>query len=158
MRSSYVLLGRRLKSLRCFQCDTCQDAETRGLRLLDAAEEKTVQSAVVSSVEQLGINTCLRYGSYLKLLTEDAVSDLPLLMRNIKIFLSTQRVTTAPQLIAQQDGYPGYDWLASTVFLIMAGNMDRSLKLLLNLSSLLTSAFIWPARDTCLYPCSCGSG
>ncbi|XP_010773447.1 protein broad-minded-like, partial [Notothenia coriiceps] len=45
-----------------------------------------------------------------------------------------------------QDGYPGYDWLASTVFLIMAGNMDRSLKLLLNLSSLLTSAFIWPAR------------
>ncbi|KAK5879748.1 hypothetical protein CesoFtcFv8_022841 [Champsocephalus esox] len=110
------------------------------------AEEKTVQSAGVSSVEQLGINTCLRYGSYLKLLTDDAVSDLPLLMRKIKIFLSTQRVTTAPQLIAQQDGYPGYDWLASTVFLIMAGNMDRSLKLLLNLSSLLTSAFIWPAR------------
>ncbi|XP_033991612.1 protein broad-minded isoform X1 [Trematomus bernacchii] len=110
------------------------------------AEEKTVQSAVLSSVEQLGINTCLRYGSYLKLLTEDAVSDLPLLMKNIKIFLSTQRVTTASELITQQDGYPGYDWLASTVFLIMAGNMDRSLKLLLNLSSLLTSAFIWPAR------------
>ncbi|KAL3052190.1 hypothetical protein OYC64_004859 [Pagothenia borchgrevinki] len=110
------------------------------------AEEKTVQSAVLSCVEQLGINTCLRYGSYLKLLTEDAVSDLPLLMKNIKIFLSTQQVTTESELITQQDGYPGYDWLASTVFLIMAGNMDRSLKLLLNLSSLLTSAFIWPAR------------
>ncbi|KAI4796347.1 hypothetical protein KUCAC02_027816, partial [Chaenocephalus aceratus] len=92
------------------------------------------------------------YGSYLKLLTEDAVSDLPLLMRNIKIFLSTQRVTTAPQLMSQSifshqsfgslnsassrsaGRVSGYDWLASTVFLIMAGNMDRSLKLLLNLS------------------------
>uniref|UniRef100_A0A8D2ZSL4 Protein broad-minded n=1 Tax=Scophthalmus maximus TaxID=52904 RepID=A0A8D2ZSL4_SCOMX len=43
------------------------------------------------------------------------------------------------------DCYPGHDWLASTVFLIMAGDADRSLRLLLGLSSLLTSAFIWPA-------------
>uniref|UniRef100_A0A665V152 Protein broad-minded n=1 Tax=Echeneis naucrates TaxID=173247 RepID=A0A665V152_ECHNA len=43
------------------------------------------------------------------------------------------------------DGYMGHDWLASTVFLIMSGDADRSLHLLLNLSSLLASAFIWPA-------------
>ncbi|KAL7389046.1 hypothetical protein ABVT39_025382 [Epinephelus coioides] len=110
------------------------------------AEENSVESTVLSSVEQLGINTCLRYGSYLKLLTEDAVNDLTLLMKHIKIFLSTQRVTTASDLITLQDGYPGNDWLASTVFLIMAGDVNRSLSLLLNLSSLLTSAFIWPAR------------
>ncbi|XP_037607378.1 protein broad-minded isoform X2 [Sebastes umbrosus] len=109
-------------------------------------EEKSVESAVLSSVEQLGINTCLRYGSFLKLLTEDAVNDLTLLMKHIKIFLSTQRVETASELITQQDGYPGHDWLASTVFLIMAGDVERTLSLLLNLSSLLTSAFIWPAR------------
>ncbi|XP_044024857.1 protein broad-minded isoform X2 [Siniperca chuatsi] len=109
-------------------------------------EEKSVKSAVLSSVEQLGINNCLRYGSYLKLLKEDAVNDLTLLMKHIKIFLVTQRVKTASELITQQGGYPGHDWLASTVFLIMAGDMDRSLTLLLNLSSLLTSAFIWPAR------------
>ncbi|XP_037607377.1 protein broad-minded isoform X1 [Sebastes umbrosus] len=111
-----------------------------------AEEEKSVESAVLSSVEQLGINTCLRYGSFLKLLTEDAVNDLTLLMKHIKIFLSTQRVETASELITQQDGYPGHDWLASTVFLIMAGDVERTLSLLLNLSSLLTSAFIWPAR------------
>nr|XP_033504941.1 protein broad-minded isoform X2 [Epinephelus lanceolatus] len=110
------------------------------------AEEKSVESTVLSSVEQLGINTCLRYGSYLKLLTEDAVNDLTLLMKHIKIFLSTQRVKTASDLITLQDGYPGNDWLASTVFLIMAGDVNRSLSLLLNLSPLLTSAFIWPAR------------
>ncbi|XP_040920473.1 protein broad-minded isoform X3 [Toxotes jaculatrix] len=110
------------------------------------AEERSVKSAVLSSVEQLGINICLRYGSYLKLLKDDAVHDLTLLMKHIKIFLSSQRVKTSSELITQQDGYPGHDWLASTVFLIMAGDMDRSLQLLLSLSSLLTSAFIWPAR------------
>ncbi|XP_008287243.1 protein broad-minded [Stegastes partitus] len=110
------------------------------------AEEKSVKSAVLSSVEQLGINICLRYGSYLQLLKEDAVDDLTLLMKHIKIFLSTQRAKTSSELVTQQDGYPGHDWLASTVFLIMAGNMDQSLRLLLNLSSLLVSAFIWPAR------------
>uniref|UniRef100_A0A8C4E6H2 Protein broad-minded n=1 Tax=Dicentrarchus labrax TaxID=13489 RepID=A0A8C4E6H2_DICLA len=110
------------------------------------AEEKSVKSAALSSVEQLGINTCLRYGSYLKLLKEDAVNDLTQLMKHVKIFLSTQRVKTTSELITQQDGYPGHDWLASTVFLIMAGDTDRSLSLLLNLSSLLISAFIWPAR------------
>uniref|UniRef100_A0A4W6ES69 Protein broad-minded n=1 Tax=Lates calcarifer TaxID=8187 RepID=A0A4W6ES69_LATCA len=87
-----------------------------------------------------------RYGSYLKLLKDDALHNLTLLMKHIKIFLSSQRVKTSSELITQQDGYPGHDWLASTVFLIMAGDMDRSLRLLLNLSSLLTSAFIWPAR------------
>ncbi|CAJ1077981.1 protein broad-minded isoform X2 [Xyrichtys novacula] len=110
------------------------------------AEEQTVKSAVLSSVEHLGVDTCLRYGGFLKLLKEGAVNNLTLLMRHIRIFLSTQRVKTSSELITQQDGYPGHDWLVSTVFLIMAGDTDRSLRLLLNLSSLLTSAFIWPAR------------
>lgn len=48
--------------------------------------------------------------------------------------------------VTQRADYPGHDWLASTVFLIMAGDVDRSLGFLLSLSSLLTSAFIWPAR------------
>ncbi|XP_068433515.1 protein broad-minded isoform X2 [Clinocottus analis] len=109
-------------------------------------KEEKVKSAVLSSVEQLGINTCLRYGSSLKLLTEDAVDDLTLLLKHVKIFLSTQRVKPASQLTTQRGGYPGHDWLASTVFLIMAGDMNRSLGFLLNLSSQLTSAFIWPAR------------
>lgn len=45
-----------------------------------------------------------------------------------------------------QGAYPGHDWFASTVFLIMAGDMERALRLLLHLSTLLTSAFLWPAR------------
>nr|XP_019959269.1 PREDICTED: protein broad-minded [Paralichthys olivaceus] len=110
------------------------------------AEEKRVRDEVLSSVEQLGINTCVRYSRYLKLLNDDdAVHDLTLLTKHLKIFLSSQRIKTSSELITQQDCYPGHDWLASTVFLIMAGDPERSLRLLLGLSSLLTSAFIWPA-------------
>ncbi|XP_029903303.1 protein broad-minded [Myripristis murdjan] len=110
------------------------------------AEERSVKNAVLPPIQQLGVCICLRYGSYLKLLKEDAVQDLTQLLKHIELFLSTQRANSASELTTLQDGYPGHDWLASTVFLIMAGDMDRSLRLLLNLSSLLTSAFIWPAR------------
>uniref|UniRef100_A0A3Q3B1D3 Protein broad-minded n=1 Tax=Kryptolebias marmoratus TaxID=37003 RepID=A0A3Q3B1D3_KRYMA len=112
---------------------------------LTGKEEKNVKNAVLSSVEQLGIDTCLRYGCFLKLLPEDAKNELVLLTKHIKTFLSSQRITSSSQL-SLQDGYLGHDWLSSTVFLLMAGNTDRSLDLLLSLSSLLTSAFIWPAR------------
>ncbi|XP_076021448.1 protein broad-minded [Genypterus blacodes] len=110
------------------------------------AEEKSVKSVVLSSVEQLGIQTCLRYGSYLKILKEDAEQHLTLLMKHIKRCLSSQRAQTSSGFTTLQVGFPGHDWLVSTVFLIMAGDMDKSLDLLLNLSTLLTSAFIWPAR------------
>ncbi|KAF7658921.1 hypothetical protein LDENG_00005950 [Lucifuga dentata] len=110
------------------------------------AEERSVRSVMLSSVEQLGIDTCVRYGSYLKILKEDAVQDLTLLMKHVKLFLSSQRAQTTSELTILQVGYPGHDWLLSTVFLIMAGDVDKSLHLLLNLSSLLASAFIWPAR------------
>uniref|UniRef100_A0A671V5W7 Protein broad-minded n=1 Tax=Sparus aurata TaxID=8175 RepID=A0A671V5W7_SPAAU len=63
-----------------------------------------------------------------------------------KIHHNSQGKRNADEVVTQQDVYPGHDWLASTVFLIMAGDMERSLSLLLNLSSQLTSAFIWPAR------------
>uniref|UniRef100_A0A8C1GEF3 Protein broad-minded n=1 Tax=Cyprinus carpio TaxID=7962 RepID=A0A8C1GEF3_CYPCA len=45
-----------------------------------------------------------------------------------------------------QDGYPGHDWFASTVFLLMHGDVGRSLSLLLRFSRLLPSAFLWPPR------------
>ncbi|KAK7940122.1 hypothetical protein WMY93_003448 [Mugilogobius chulae] len=110
------------------------------------AEEKSVKSATLLSVEELGTAICFRYGRYLKLLGDESVADLTLLMKHIKVFLCSQRVKTTSRLICLQDSYPGHDWLTSTVFLVMKGNMDRALRLLLDLSSLLVSAFIWPAR------------
>uniref|UniRef100_A0A8C6UUP5 Protein broad-minded n=1 Tax=Neogobius melanostomus TaxID=47308 RepID=A0A8C6UUP5_9GOBI len=53
---------------------------------------------------------------------------------------------SSPLAVCLQEGYPGHDWLTSTVFLVMKGDVDRALRLLLGLSSLLVSAFVWPAR------------
>ncbi|XP_061900849.1 protein broad-minded isoform X1 [Entelurus aequoreus] len=109
-------------------------------------QEKSVEDVVLSPVENLGMNICLRYGHVLQLLQEDAASSLTLLMKHVKIFLSRQRVQTSSELLVRLEDYPGHDWLASTVFLIMAGNWRRCLSVLVKLSSLLSSALIWPAR------------
>ncbi|KAM4632881.1 protein broad-minded [Polymixia lowei] len=110
------------------------------------AEERSVRSVVLSSIQLLGIQTCVRYGSNLKILSEDSTEDLTLLLKHTQLFLSTQRDNSSSELTWVQHGHAAHDWLAATAFLVMAGDTDRSLCLLLNLSALLTSAFIWPAR------------
>ncbi|XP_053736225.1 protein broad-minded isoform X2 [Synchiropus splendidus] len=110
------------------------------------AEERSARGVVLSSVELLGMDICLRYGRFLGLLTDDAAEDLTLLMKTVKMLLTSQRVQTASTLVTLQDGYLGHDWLLSTVFLLMGGARGRSLSVLLSLSTLLTSAFMWPAR------------
>ncbi|XP_056150177.1 protein broad-minded [Lampris incognitus] len=110
------------------------------------AQQRSVKDVVLSPIQQHGVHVCLRYGRNLRLLKEDSEQGLTLLLKHTQLFLSTQSINGASKITSSQDGYPGHDWLTSTVFLIMAGDMDRCLHLLLNLSSLLTSAFIWPAR------------
>uniref|UniRef100_A0A8C1VZX4 Protein broad-minded n=1 Tax=Cyprinus carpio TaxID=7962 RepID=A0A8C1VZX4_CYPCA len=86
------------------------------------------------------------YGKFLKLLREDSEQDLCLLLKHCQEFLSQQRVSVTSELSCFQDGYPGHDWFASTVFLLMHGDVGRSLSLLLRFSRLLPSAFLWPPR------------
>uniref|UniRef100_A0A673Y9B7 Protein broad-minded n=1 Tax=Salmo trutta TaxID=8032 RepID=A0A673Y9B7_SALTR len=95
------------------------------------------------------LNLCLfvcRYGRHLNLLRDNSEQDLCLLMKHCQELLSQQRAKLTSELYTLQGAYPGHDWFASTVFLIMAGDMERALRLLLHLSTLLTSAFLWPAR------------
>ncbi|KAM9798244.1 protein broad-minded, partial [Neosynchiropus ocellatus] len=110
------------------------------------AEERSAGGVVLSSVELLGIDICLRYGRFLGVLGEDAADGLTLLMKTVKMLLTSQRVQPASTLVTLQDGYLGHDWLLSTVFLLMGGDAGRSLSFLRSLSTLLSSAFVWPAR------------
>uniref|UniRef100_A0A4W4ESN2 Protein broad-minded n=1 Tax=Electrophorus electricus TaxID=8005 RepID=A0A4W4ESN2_ELEEL len=90
-----------------------------------------------------------RYGLFLKLLKEDSEQDLCNLLRHTQEFLSQQRLKLQSDLrilCYLQRGYPGHDWFASTVFLLLCGDADRSLSLLLRFSRLLTSAFLWQPR------------
>ncbi|XP_077600350.1 protein broad-minded [Stigmatopora nigra] len=111
----------------------------------DYNKEMCVDDVELSPVEILGMDVCLRYGISLKLLPQEASGHLTLLMRHVKNFLSRRRVSTSSGHTMNQDEYPGHDWLTSTVFLIMSGDWQRSLRVLRNLSSLVTSALIWPA-------------
>ncbi|XP_059368287.1 protein broad-minded isoform X2 [Carassius carassius] len=114
------------------------------------AEYKVVDHSVktrsLSSVEQLGVEISLRYGKFLKLLREDSEQDLCLLLKHCQEFLSQQRVSVTSELSCFQGGYPGHDWFAASVFLLMHGDVGRSLSLLLRFSRLLPSAFLWPPR------------
>ncbi|RXM31294.1 hypothetical protein EOD39_7152 [Acipenser ruthenus] len=94
------------------------------------AVDSSVKNQSLSSVDKLGIQISVRYGKYLNLLKEDSEQDLCLLMKHCCL----------------QGGYPGYDWFASSVFLIMSGDKERALKCLLRFSNLLVSAFLWLPR------------
>ncbi|XP_026857483.2 protein broad-minded isoform X2 [Electrophorus electricus] len=110
------------------------------------AAEHYVETRGLTSVEQLGVKVSLRYGLFLKLLKEDSEQDLCNLLRHTQEFLSQQRLKLQSDLRYLQRGYPGHDWFASTVFLLLCGDADRSLSLLLRFSRLLTSAFLWQPR------------
>ncbi|XP_031437936.1 protein broad-minded [Clupea harengus] len=105
-------------------------------------------SCDLSPVEQLGMRTTLRYGKFLKLLKDDAEVDIALLLRRCKDFLSQQRVKTDSETLYSLQGcsLPPHDWLCSSVFLMAAGDGSLALALLLRLSRLLVSAFLWPRR------------
>uniref|UniRef100_A0A6Q2XXI1 Protein broad-minded n=1 Tax=Esox lucius TaxID=8010 RepID=A0A6Q2XXI1_ESOLU len=107
----------------------------------------TTKSNIVSGNVVLFVS---RYGRYLKLLREDSEQDLCLLMKHCQALLSQQKARLKSTLCilinTLQGDYPGHDWFLSTVFLIVAGDVERALRILLHLSTLLTSAFLWPAR------------
>ncbi|KAI5090795.1 protein broad-minded isoform X1 [Silurus meridionalis] len=105
-----------------------------------------IKARNLTPVEQLGIGMAHRYGSLLKLVREDSEQDLCLLIKHCQEFLSQQRTAIQSDLCYLQGGYPGHDWLCSTIFLLMGGDVGRSLNLLLRFSRLLTSAFLWPPR------------
>ncbi|TSP57610.1 Protein broad-minded [Bagarius yarrelli] len=114
------------------------------------AEYKVVDHDIktynLTAVEQLGISAAFRYGLLLKLVRENSEQDLCLLIKHCHEFLSQQRIPIQSDLQYLQGGYPGHDWLSSTIFLLMGGDVGRSLTLLLRFSRLLTSAFLWPPR------------
>lgn len=116
----------------------------------------------LTSLQEQGVQMAVRYGTQLKLLgagpssssaataaaaSSEAADGLSLLLRQCGYFLKLQqRKADAAALRLLSGSYPGFDWFASTLFLIMRGNRERTWKLLQSLSMLTVSAFLWPAR------------
>ncbi|XP_013030836.3 protein broad-minded isoform X1 [Anser cygnoides] len=110
------------------------------------AMDADVKKESLSSVQQLGVEMTVRYGKYLNLLKEHAENDLFFILMNCEQFLKQQQTTVVSSLYCLQRHYAGYDWFASSVFLIMSGDREKTLTFLQQFSRLLVSAFLWLPR------------
>ncbi|NWJ10819.1 BROMI protein, partial [Crypturellus undulatus] len=110
------------------------------------ATDTHVKNESLSAVQQLGIEMTVRYGKYLNLLKEHAVNEMTLVLLDCEKFLKQQQITVTSSLCCLQGAYAGYDWFASSVFLIMSGDREKTLTFLQRFSRLLISAFLWLPR------------
>ncbi|XP_069742980.1 protein broad-minded isoform X2 [Narcine bancroftii] len=113
------------------------------------ATDTVVQHLNLSPIQQLGIKTVVRYGRFLGVLKSDSDKELAILLMHCDTFLKQQQVAINSSLCSLQRGYVGHDWFASTMFLIMSGDGERTLKFLQQFSNLLVSAFLWLPRLHC---------
>ncbi|XP_044532812.1 protein broad-minded isoform X2 [Gracilinanus agilis] len=110
------------------------------------ATDANVKNESLSSVQQLGVKMTVRYGKFLNLLKDSAENDLTLVLKHAERFLKQQQATIKSPLRCLQGRYPGHDWFVSSLFLIMLGDKEKTLKFLQKFSRLLTSAFLWLPR------------
>ncbi|NXJ80886.1 BROMI protein, partial [Trogon melanurus] len=122
-------------------------SESRSDCFFSAGDYKAMDSEEsLSSVQQLGVEMTVRYGKYLNLLKEDAENELRFVLRNCENFLKHQQRTVVSSLRCLQERPAGYDWFASSVFLVMSGDGEKTLTFLQRFSCLLVSAFLWLPR------------
>uniref|UniRef100_H2ZAY9 Protein broad-minded n=1 Tax=Ciona savignyi TaxID=51511 RepID=H2ZAY9_CIOSA len=99
-------------------------------------------------VQTIGVKLAIRYGKQvnaLKANPETAAGNLTAVLRSCGQFLSQQQ-SYSPALKLTSGPYPCHDWFVSTVFLMLSGSKDRSIGMLLKISELLCSGYLWPAR------------
>uniref|UniRef100_A0A7M4FTP4 Protein broad-minded n=1 Tax=Crocodylus porosus TaxID=8502 RepID=A0A7M4FTP4_CROPO len=114
--------------------------------LVHKTADANVKNESLLSVQQLGIKMTVRYGKYLNLLKDNAENDLCLVLKHSEKFLKEQKTTMKSSLRCLQGHYAGHDWFASSVFLIMLGDREKTLTFLQQFSHLLISAFLWLPR------------
>ncbi|XP_030054422.1 protein broad-minded isoform X2 [Microcaecilia unicolor] len=110
------------------------------------ATDTNMKNESLSSLQKLGIKMTIRYGRYLNLLKDNAEHNLTQVLKHSEKFLKKQQITIKSSLRYLQGGYAGYDWFASTIFLIMSGDKERTLSFLQQFSGLHVSAFLWLPR------------
>ncbi|EHB03981.1 hypothetical protein GW7_15988, partial [Heterocephalus glaber] len=110
------------------------------------AADADVRSESLSSVQQLGVRMAISYGKFLNLLNDGAESDLALVLKHCERFLKQQQAPVKSSLFCLQGAYAGHDWFVSSLFLMLSGDGERTLRFLLRFSRLLASALLWLPR------------
>ncbi|XP_068087481.1 protein broad-minded isoform X2 [Hyperolius riggenbachi] len=109
-------------------------------------KDAQMQNANLSPFHQLGVKMVIRYGCHLQLLPSNSEQDLAHVFLHCQNFLQQQQVACDSSLRYLQGSYSGHDWFASSVFLIMSGDREKTLTFLQKCSSLLVSAYLWLPR------------
>ncbi|KAJ7341885.1 hypothetical protein JRQ81_007533 [Phrynocephalus forsythii] len=113
--------------------------------------DENMEMKKLSSLQQLGIKMTISYGKHLNLLGENSENDLCEILLYCEKYLKQQQQQAflMASLRGLEGSYAGYDWFASSVFLIMMGNKEKTLRFLQQFSHLHVSAFLWMPRLHC---------
>jgi len=113
----------------------------------------SVMRTDTSPLQLLGVSLTVRYGCYLKLLSDEseASEHLRQVVRKCCHGLRMQQFkhTDSELNCVCKDSEVGFDWFLATVFLMTSGNAERTYSFLSSFSSLLSSAFMWTQRTHC---------
>jgi len=117
---------------------------------------KSKDLPLLSDIQMAGVKMAVRYGCLLRVFpvgSEATASQgfsvvegqLVLLLQQCKWLLRHHQSDSSTSLkyMSNEGGYPGHDWLASTVFILAGGHADRAWKFLLSLAPLLAGGYLW---------------
>ncbi|XP_045044659.2 protein broad-minded [Desmodus rotundus] len=110
------------------------------------ATDADVKNESLSLVQQLGVHMTVRYGKFLNLLQDGAENDLTWVLMHCERFLKQQQTLIKSSLLCLQGSCAGHDWFASSLFMMMLGDRQKTFRFLQQFSQLLASAFLWLPR------------
>ncbi|XP_041418668.1 protein broad-minded isoform X1 [Xenopus laevis] len=106
------------------------------------------QYQTLTAVQQLGVKIVIRYGRHLGILADASTSEQGFIqvLKQCESYLNLQQSGPNSPLRYLQGSYPGHDWFASSVFMIMLGDGKKTSEFLRIFSRLLASAYLWLPR------------
>ncbi|XP_050398519.1 protein broad-minded isoform X2 [Patella vulgata] len=112
--------------------------------------ENSIKSYNLSPLQLLGVKVAVRYGIHLKVVTTptEATDSLTRLLKQTGAFFQqkSKHSKTSSTLLYQKGSYPGFDWFASTIFLMFNGDGDKAWRFLHKFSTLTVSGYLWMPR------------
>jgi hypothetical protein len=144
--SDYRVLFGLMEKVVSAKVENSMDISFPQIKLTDSSSAKSA----LPSGQQHGIMLAVRYGCQLQLLAseKDATEKLTRVIRKLagSFRLMPADLSDSKLACLNPDSFVGFDWFAATVFLMAAGNADRTEKFLCKFSALLAAGYVWTKR------------
>jgi hypothetical protein len=144
--SDYRVLFNLMEKVVSFSVENSTDSLFPQIEMTDRSSTRSA----LPSVQQHGVMLVVRYGCQLHLLAseKDATEKLTRVIRKLtgSFRLMPADLSDSKLACLNPDNFVGFDWFAATVFLMTAGNSDRTEKFLSKFSALLAAGYVWTKR------------